>query len=180
MGVDYYECEICRRCVYAENIDYISVEGYEELTLCKWCREEYMDMSPKLVYIDLDDLTFWAKETEGSVSPTIFTSFYKLKVHIIGEPEDGIDETHLDWVSFGCSNYDFTYRLNGDPEKAEKDLYELEEKCQRKVWESTESRNEYNTIFHPKKRWLEDELDSVKHQMEDLKRKKIKLEELLK
>jgi hypothetical protein len=104
-----------------------------------------------------------------------FEDFYGIESFILGEPEDDL-EPHLDW-QFGIKGRELYHPST--KEEAETQMAEFEEKCRLEAWEKS-FKNEDNSIFTPKREWLESELKSVTEQIEDLQTKKRRLEEILK
>lgn len=154
MGVSYYKCENCQNCYYEEVIHEVTIEGYTTITLCNFCRDENMDKSPGECIILKGEYEF------GDIK-----GFGNLYEHVI---EDG--------------NYTFQFDKYSpkNKEEAEAALVELEKRLIREEWEDFDHYNEDNTIFTPKRAWLEGELVNVNHQIEDYQKKKQKLENLLK
>lgn len=69
---------------------------------------------------------------------------------------------------------------NMNMEEAKSRMEELERKCRQETWEALECKHEDNTKCTPKREWLEGELRSMEGQMEQLQKKKRRLEILLK
>ena len=171
MGVEYHKCDHCGCCYYEECIQDIPIEGYGTVTLCDNCRDEYMDMSPSK-FVDIDSFQFEAKQGDDVMS---FTSFYHLQSFILGEPDDGL-EPHYG-LKFGVSGKTAYQPTN--KEEAEKAVAALELECRQSVWKDLSYKDEDNTVFRPKRKWLEEEYSSMDHRIQDLKDKKQRLAELL-
>jgi hypothetical protein len=170
MGVSYYKCENCCQCYYEEYVGDVDVEDYAVITLCQGCRDENMVGRPS-EFVDIDEFEFVATQGDNIQD---FKSFYGLQSFILGEPDDGI-ESHTDW-HFGIKGRELSYATSN--EEAQKAMTAFEDECRWEVWEKL-YKNEENSIFTPKREWLESELKSVSGQLENLQNKKRRLEEIL-
>lgn len=171
MGVSYYKCENCEECVYEEYISPVEVEGYDSLELCQWCRDDNMIGKPS-EFVEIDEFEFVAKQGDDVKE---FKDIYDLQEFIFGVPEDNI-ESHLDW-QFGINGLELMSANN--KEEAETMFQTLLDSCRLKSWEKLERKDEENTDFYPKREWLETQLVTVTGEIENLQRKKRRLEELL-
>lgn len=171
MGVSYYKCDNCFECYYEEVIGEVTVENYDIVTLCEFCRDEHMIGRPS-EFVHVDEFEFVATKEEEQ--PKEFEHFCELREFIIGEREDGI-EAHPGW-KFGIKGKELYAPKT--QEEAKVQMTELEEKCRLEVWQKMR-KNEENTVFTAKREWLEGELKSVSAQIETLQNKKRRLEEIL-
>lgn len=186
MGVEYYRCEHCCTCFYEDYVNDIEVEGYGPVTLCHGCRDENMDMTPN-EFVDIDGFPFEAREESSGNTPlqtpktpktVSFDTFYGLQAFVLGEPDDGM-EPHYGW-RFGVFTGDtpMTY-IAATKEEAESAIEDLDRKCRQIAWEKLPWKGEDNTVFRPKRKWLETKYESVTNEIEDLRAKKHRLLEML-
>jgi hypothetical protein len=171
MGVEYTQCDNCFETYYEEAVSDVAVERYTVITLCDFCRDEYMIGRPS-EFVDPDNFDFVV--TKEGEEPKEFDHLCEVREFIIGEHEDDI-EPHPGW-KFGIKGRELYAPTT--PEEAEIQMTELEDKCRLEVWKNMR-KNEENTIFTPKREWLEGELASVSAQIVTLQKKKRRLEEIL-
>lgn len=168
MGVDYYQCSECGESMHSDYVDYIPIEGYKTVAMCKWCREKCMDTEPRwsLDLEDIEDIEAYltARETDDSENIS-FKTFEELRTWVLD---------HIDHCVFGA--YHPT-----NHEEAEEMLRLYEADCRRMAWEDIDDDNINvdNTTFKPKREWLESERDHIVDKIEQLKCKKIKLDSML-
>lgn len=151
MGYNYIECESCEISYGEDHISIITIEGYAQITICKYCRDEEMNSGPSEGFYRGEFFATFEGRTEE------FDDFDRLKSFILGEPE----------YTFGVKGGKITY-IGG----------ENLEKCKLEAWEN-DYKDDDNTVFTPKPEWFKRELESVSGQIEQLSGKKQKLEKIL-
>ncbi len=133
-----------------------------------------MDMKPREESIDINGIIFKAMGNNGNT--VTFDSFYGLCSFILGEPDDNIDP-HIG-MDFGAYELGFVYSATNKNE-AEAALKNLEAKCKQIEWEELPYHDDDNTIYYPKRKWLEQEYENIVNDIDKLQRKKQKLDQLL-
>lgn len=160
MGYNYIECESCETCYGEDHISIITIEGYAQITICKYCRDEEMNSGPSEGFYRGEFFATFEGHTEE------FDGFNFLESFILGEPEDE-SPPHLEYT-FGIKGGKTIYTASK----------ENLEKCKLEAWEK-DYKHDDNTVFTPKPEWFKRELESVSGQIEQLSGKKQKLEKIL-